>query len=386
MIVWGGSTPLATHTGGRYDPANDKWSATSTGAGVPAARSHHVAVWTGTEMIVWGGDTNTGGRYAPATDTWVPTSTASGVPTARTLSTAVWTGTEMIVWGGSAGSGDPYTFTGGHYEPASDTWTPTSLTAGVPTGRVLHTAVWTGTEMIVWGGFNGLWPDTGGRYDPATATWTPTASADGVLVGREFFTGVWTGNEMIVWGGFGGFNHTGRLNDGAPYCACAGSEVSTWYPDADGDGYGVDSTGILSCAAPAGYVAVGDDCDDSHDAIAPGSVEINDGLDNQCPGDVGFGTIDEISGAIGFHAPFDRNTLSWVRQDMATGYQVARATDPQFAHECAVFSTPVARWTDAVSVPADTCFYYLVRSAQPHVGSWGAGSARAERTESCAAP
>ena len=31
-----------------------------------------------------------------------------------------------------------------------DTWTATS---GPPDGRVGHTAVWTGTEMIVWGGF-----------------------------------------------------------------------------------------------------------------------------------------------------------------------------------------------------------------------------------------
>jgi hypothetical protein len=35
-----------------------------------------------------------------------------------------------------------------------DTWTPTNLT-GAPDGRVLHTAVWTGSEMIVWGGDNG---------------------------------------------------------------------------------------------------------------------------------------------------------------------------------------------------------------------------------------
>ena len=35
-----------------------------------------------------------------------------------------------------------------------DTWTATS-TANAPDGRVSHTAVWTGTEMIVWGGWNG---------------------------------------------------------------------------------------------------------------------------------------------------------------------------------------------------------------------------------------
>ena len=56
-------------------------------------------------MIVWGGngtggDLNTGGRYNPSTDSWVATTT-TGAPDARVLHTAVWTGTEMIVWGGA---------------------------------------------------------------------------------------------------------------------------------------------------------------------------------------------------------------------------------------------------------------------------------------------
>ena len=64
-------------------------------AGPPDARGGHTAVWTGTEMIVWGGSTNmalnTGGRYNPSTDSWISTSTTNA-PTARTAHTAVWTG------------------------------------------------------------------------------------------------------------------------------------------------------------------------------------------------------------------------------------------------------------------------------------------------------
>ena len=49
----------------------------------PSARFRHTAVWTGTEMIVWGGQLiNTGGRYDPATDSWKPTS-AINAPSAR---------------------------------------------------------------------------------------------------------------------------------------------------------------------------------------------------------------------------------------------------------------------------------------------------------------
>ena len=48
---------------------------------------------------------NTGGRYNPSTDSWTATST-TGAPAARTYHTAVWTGSEMIVWGGADGSSD----------------------------------------------------------------------------------------------------------------------------------------------------------------------------------------------------------------------------------------------------------------------------------------
>jgi hypothetical protein len=53
-------------------------------------------------MIVWGGGLDSGSRYAPGTDSWTVTSTV-GAPAARSNQTAVWTGTEMIVWGGSGG-------------------------------------------------------------------------------------------------------------------------------------------------------------------------------------------------------------------------------------------------------------------------------------------
>src|SRR5213080_326210 len=59
---------------------DDTWTATST-TGAPAARERHTAVWTGSEMIVWGGVGsslfNTGGRYNPVTDSWTATSTTS---------------------------------------------------------------------------------------------------------------------------------------------------------------------------------------------------------------------------------------------------------------------------------------------------------------------
>jgi N-acetylneuraminic acid mutarotase len=105
MIVWGGigTGSALLNDGGRYNPAGNSWTAVST-TSAPGGRYNHTAVWTGTEMIVWGGTgpsdaLNDGGRYNPAVNSWTAMST-TGAPTARYLHTAVWTGTEMIVWGG----------------------------------------------------------------------------------------------------------------------------------------------------------------------------------------------------------------------------------------------------------------------------------------------
>ena len=206
MIVWGGVPAGHLHdlrTGGRYNPSTDSWAATSI-TNAPAARYEHTAVWTGSEMIVWGGEDqnvvlmNTGGRYNPSTDSWTATST-NNAPDARASHTAVWTGSEMIVWGGTD---DLNSFdTGGSYNPSTDSWTATS-TNNAPDARYSHKTVWTGTEMIVWGGLGSvnIGLNTGGRYNPSTDSWTAT-STNNAPDARASHTAVWTGGEMIVWGG-----------------------------------------------------------------------------------------------------------------------------------------------------------------------------------------
>jgi hypothetical protein len=200
MIVWGGTDgTFWLNSGGRYNPATDSWTPTSTGANVPAPRNQHSAVWTGTEMIVWGGfvdgPMNSGGRYNPAMDSWLPTSMGADVPAGRYAHSAVWTGTEMIVWGGS----NPSLNTGGRYNPSTDTWRPTSTGAHVPSPRFYHGAVWTGTEMLIWGDLNGA--QDGGRYDPSTDSWMPISIDANTPHLFDLSTLVWTGNEMIAWGG-----------------------------------------------------------------------------------------------------------------------------------------------------------------------------------------
>jgi N-acetylneuraminic acid mutarotase len=168
------------NTGGRYSVATNSWRATSM-TNAPSGRYQHTAVWTGGEMIVWGGSRyymypNTGGRYNPGTNSWTPTS-AANAPVGRENHTAVWTGSKMIVWGGDYFYNSAYHFlnTGSKYNPVTNRWAATS-TANAPAGRDSHTAVWTGSQMIVWGGENRVVLNTGGRYCAPTPSPTPTAT------------------------------------------------------------------------------------------------------------------------------------------------------------------------------------------------------------------
>jgi N-acetylneuraminic acid mutarotase len=227
MIIWGGVNSNVLNTGGRYNLSTDSWTATST-TNAPDARDEHTAVWTGREMIVWGGAPydpflppfNTGGRYDPGRDRWTATSITNPCPTARSGHTAVWTDSEMIVWGGALMGFN----TGGRYNPGTNSWTATSTT-NAPSGRTAHKGVWTGSEMIVWGGFyydgvNYVLVNTGGRYNPITDRWTATSITNRCPTARSGHTAVWTGGEMIVWGGLLSFGSTSST--GGRYCAQSG--------------------------------------------------------------------------------------------------------------------------------------------------------------------
>lgn len=222
MIVWGGfSGSGALGDGGRYRPDTDTWIETSS-TGAPSARRRAAAVWTGTQLIVWGGENgaasptafNDGFRYDPALDRWTAI-TPLFSPTARSQATAVWTGSKMIVWGGVDQSGLNTPQTGGVYDPTFEQWTPTSTT-NAPTGRIGHTAVWSGGDMIVWGGLaNSFFTQTGRRYNPATDTWTTMTVTTGTPAGRAFHTAVMFAGRMLVWGGQ--VNSLACAGDGAFY-------------------------------------------------------------------------------------------------------------------------------------------------------------------------
>lgn len=150
-------------------------------------------------VAVLGGSTNyeedfhgDGAAFDPAVRIWRETSAAP--LTARALADAVWTGSEIIIWGGQDGSGALND--GAAYKPVARTWRrlaapPTDLSSAALT-------VWTGQELVVWGTTDRQSVDvTGAAYDPETDAWRGIAPAPMVL---NEVSGLWTGDEVIAYG------------------------------------------------------------------------------------------------------------------------------------------------------------------------------------------
>jgi N-acetylneuraminic acid mutarotase len=227
MIIWGGVAITTTDDvpyadGALYDPVADAWTSMSPAPGPKSAYSDNSAVWTGTQMLVWGGVQRTPGTfndaapspsglaYDPSSDTWTTLPT-DGQPSSRATHAAVWTGTEMLIWGGAPLSGIVGSVDATHplsdgaaYNPATRTWRPLQAPA---TGLVGPAAMWTGTEMLVWGGYAEYacgedcpGSNLGYRYNPTIDQWQYITSVNAPSP-RTGMGAAWTGQSLIVWGG-----------------------------------------------------------------------------------------------------------------------------------------------------------------------------------------
>ena len=81
----------------------------------------------------------------------------------------------------------------------------------------------------------------------------------------------------------------------------AAVDPTSWYADADRDGFGDATSTTTACDVPSGYTADDDDCDDTDAAINPTATELCDGLDNDCDGVVD----DDASGGATWYADTD---------------------------------------------------------------------------------
>ncbi len=219
MIIWpGAGTPT-----GLYDPVADSWTTTSMPP-VANATPDGPALWTGDEMLVWAYASMPGQTssfmlplaFDPKTNTWTSLPT-NGQPSARSGYATVWTGTEMIIWGGTDSSDNNPLTDGAAYNPTTQTWR--TIAPAPATGLDVTGAVWSGTEMLVWGGYaeypcgtECVGSNYGYRYNPTTDKWQyiTTVGAPGPRVSNGM---VWTGQSLVVWGGDGSLGF--GLSDGA---------------------------------------------------------------------------------------------------------------------------------------------------------------------------
>jgi hypothetical protein len=214
LLLWGGPSHSEhpSRRGLAYDPFARRWRKT---APAPATgRWSHATVWTGSEMIVFGGgnagsELATGMAYDPATDAWreiapAPLSSRQWLPLA-------WTGSEVIAWGGSSISRS--VADGAAYDPVTDSWR--KLPRAPLRGRHLHSATWTGTEAIFFGGqdYHRSFAD-GAAYDPVADSWRKLPRSP--IKPRFDHAAVWTGDALLVFGGTWDSGHI-ALGDGAAY-------------------------------------------------------------------------------------------------------------------------------------------------------------------------
>jgi hypothetical protein len=203
ILAWGGcdsavEDPCVPTAGGfLFDPATWSWHPAPA---APVAGAYADAVQAGDEIIFLGlrdGERLDGEAYDPATGTWRKIADAPVTPP-RYGGVQVWTGSEIVVWGGGRAD-DPTTHEGAAYDPAADTW---RLVADAPLGLNFASGMWTGREVLVFGSLldSGNHADTltsvGAAYDPATDTWRELPPS---ALSPQATSAVWVGDRMVAW-------------------------------------------------------------------------------------------------------------------------------------------------------------------------------------------
>ncbi len=94
--------------------------------------------------------------------------------------------------------------------------------------------------------------------------------------------------------------------------------TTTYYADADGDGFGdVDAVGVEACSPPSGTVDNNDDCNDANDTVYPNAPELCDGLDNDCDGFILEPELEDLED----QSAIDSFTLPFINGSILSGNQ-----------------------------------------------------------------
>ena len=189
----------------------------------PEPRTGPVTVWSGRtssgrDLVLWGGESNYGGTvhddgfsWDPDTNTWNPIAESPLAP--RAGAGAVFTGAEIVIWGGYGQGGNMFS-DGAAYDPEADSW---RILPDAPIAPAIPVAtVWTGEEMLVWGSTKrSAGSREGAAYNPTTNEWRRFPAAPAAI---NPGTAVWTsGNpsrpqEMIVFGAQLDNNNASKLD------------------------------------------------------------------------------------------------------------------------------------------------------------------------------
>lgn len=181
LIGWGGGCcGDVSDDGSAYNPAANTWRKLAP-APVSGQQSP-IGAWAGRELVIFNGHGPEGNRvggaaYNPKTDTWRRIPSQVGI---RAL-TAVYDGNEIYAVGG------PRVVA---FNASNDHWRQLPRTR-LGTGDL--GAVWAGNRLIVSGSATVA-------YDSPRDLWTTLSSSP--LGSRQDAEAVWTGRELIVWGGF----------------------------------------------------------------------------------------------------------------------------------------------------------------------------------------
>jgi hypothetical protein len=192
-----------------------------------------MSVWTGKEMLIFGGVANSGAysdgaAYDPATNTWrklAPIPAFLGGNLTGSGSYAVWTGKVMVAWGFFGNGGGVHgggSLAAATYDPVANSWT--TGTVAPAQAPLFGDAFWTGKEMIIWGSSatSGASPGylEGFAYHPATGRWSTLPASPLGRAGRGSMLAAWTGRLLVVGGGD---LTTGLQRDAAAYDPATGS-------------------------------------------------------------------------------------------------------------------------------------------------------------------
>jgi hypothetical protein len=238
LIVWGGSDKKFTkafNNGAAYDPRTGGWQQlppAPEGQTLLGSDGHDSTVWTGRELLLWGGYTPVdpqrrprlfkparGLAYDPTRRAWrrLP---PSPIPPQQLSSPLFWTGRELLVLGATWELATPGGgLQGVAYDPGANQWRRLAPSPQSPqlAGRHLldRTTVWAGSRLLVFNYWSrsardphivsqtGMTVEPDGcevwAYDPATDRWTslpPPSSQIRALLARASL--VWDGREVVA--------------------------------------------------------------------------------------------------------------------------------------------------------------------------------------------